>query len=425
MRSILVILLLLASAPAGARESLDVTEYGIVYTVPGMAKVKVRKDLPVGDGKLKMDLYLPAGHRASRPVPVVIFVNGVGDAGPRKLKDWRIYQDWPRLVAAHGYAAIIAEATPGAVPASIAALFEHVAASGAGLGLDVERVAAWACSANVSTALPYLMDAAPRGVRAAVFYYGNGVAKKLREDLPVFHVLAGKDGQGLIDGQRLLWKQAVEARAPWTMVEEPTLPHAFDAVDGSERSRRAVKLTLAFLDAHLGPLPAAPPASKGRDVLAAIYGHEHARAATLLEERIAADPQDTDAVRRLALLKVQRGDCAGAEPVLRRAVAMGQTDGQVLGSLAHCEFKAGRFADAARSYEQAIAAGARFPNMFYNLACAQARAGRADPAFAALETAVQLGFADRKGLEADEDLVSLRGDPRWKKLVEKIKPPAP
>ena len=36
--------------------------------------------------------------------------------------------------------------------------------------------------------------AASPGVRAAVFYYGNGDAPAFRTDLPVFHVLAGLDG---------------------------------------------------------------------------------------------------------------------------------------------------------------------------------------------------------------------------------------
>jgi len=56
--------------------------------------------------------------------------------------------------------------------------------------------------------MPFLMDDAPRGIRAAVIYYGVGPARTLRKDLPVFYVLAGKDGAGLIQGERALWARA-------------------------------------------------------------------------------------------------------------------------------------------------------------------------------------------------------------------------
>jgi len=52
-------------------------------------------------------------------------------------------------------------------------------------------------------------------------------------------------------------------------------------------------------------------------------------------------------------------------------------------------------------------------NTAYNHACCLALAGRKDEAFARLQYALGAGFSDLQQLEADDDLVSLRGDPRW------------
>jgi tetratricopeptide (TPR) repeat protein len=56
----------------------------------------------------------------------------------------------------------------------------------------------------------------------------------------------------------------------------------------------------------------------------------------------------------------------------------------------------------------------------YNAACCHALAGEPDKAFALLDQAVGLGFTDARGLEADTDLGSLHGDPRWGKLKQRM-----
>lgn len=50
---------------------------------------------------------------------------------------------------------------------------------------------------------------------------------------------------------------------------------------------------------------------------------------------------------------------------------------------------------------------------WYNLGCFEALAGHSDRAFAALEQAAAHGFSNRAAAEADSDLASLRGDPRY------------
>jgi tetratricopeptide (TPR) repeat protein len=413
--TISIVLLVGSPVTAAPSDSLDVTLQGIVYQPPGMNRVIVKKDLPFASGKF--DLYLPAGHRPSRPVPVVIFINGVGDPTNKKVKDWRIYQDWPRLAATRGWAGIVHESPPGQVPAAVAAIFAHVAEHGRALGLDPERVAAWSCSANVSVALPFLMNQRPRGVRAAVFYYGAG-AGPIRADLPVLHVLAGKDGQGLIDQEKAMRQRAVEARAPWTFEDEPTLPHAFDALDVGETSRRAVVQTLGFLEAHLAPLPPAPPATRNRQIMAYIYGQEHAKAAPALEELVETEPDNGTAWFVLGQARRSLGRPADAEQAYEKALAIDPGHAAAANWLGVVQLEQNRPAEAIASFEKAIALGQRFPATFVNLACARARAGQTEPALDALDQAFAAGYDDRAWLAQDPDLESLRSHPRFKAMVQ-------
>jgi len=411
-------LLMVMAAPTAAapHDSLDVTLQGIVYQPPGMSRVQVKKDLPFASGKF--DLYLPAGHKPSRPVPVVIFVNGVGDPANKKVKDWRIYQDWPRLVATRGWAGIVHETPQGQAPAAVAAIFAHVAEHGRSLGLDPDRVAAWSCSANVSVAVPFLMGAdAPKGVRAAVVYYGAG-AGPIRADLPVLHVLAGKDGPGLIDQEKAMRQRAVEAKAPWIFEDEPTLPHAFDALDTSETSRRAVVNTLGFLEAHLAPLPPPPPPSENRQIMAYVYGQEHAKAAPGLEELVKREPDNGTAWFLLGQARRNLNQPADAEKAFRRALELDPGHAAANNWLGVVLLDQKRPAEAAASFEKAISLGFRAPFIFYNLACARAKAGQTEPALDALDQAFAAGYNDRAWLAQDADLESLRSHPRFKAMIQ-------
>src|SRR5262245_19424329 len=129
----LVNVLAVSLAGAAPDTPLDVTKHGIVYRVPAMAGVKVRRDIALA-GAPKIDLYTPPGARGK--LPVVVFINGVGDRPDSRLKDWQIYQDWARLIAARGYAAVLHETDGTRVQADIARLLERLHADGGSLGLD-------------------------------------------------------------------------------------------------------------------------------------------------------------------------------------------------------------------------------------------------------------------------------------------------
>jgi Flp pilus assembly protein TadD len=57
---------------------------------------------------------------------------------------------------------------------------------------------------------------------------------------------------------------------------------------------------------------------------------------------------------------------------------------------------------------------------WYNLACSYALMGRREDAFESLAKAVDLGYSDRAWMSRDEDLVSLREDPRFIALLERV-----
>lgn len=385
--ALLAVLAVLApfTSPTAAPSPHDATKYPVVVKVPGMDKVRVVRDVSYAPSAAsKMDLYHPDGPARRRPA--VVFVNGFG--GP--LREWEIYKTWARLVAAHGLVGVTYQSALGASADDLRALVERLTSPGAALGVDPSRIALWSCSANVRTALPYMMNGAPPGVRAAVVYYGVGEAPKLRGDLPVFWVLAGRDDPALIEGQRTLFARAVQEGAPWMMVNAPELTHAFDALDEGAASRRTVIETVAFLVQRLGPDEPAPSPSDARRALTHLFGHETQQALEAYREIVAKEPDDAAAWRALANVQLRSKDAAGAAVSFEKALALG---GDAL--------------------QNAVS--------LYNLACAYALSGKKDEALDRLAQALAAGFGTREQIERDEDLALLRGDPRYLEVLAKAR----
>jgi Flp pilus assembly protein TadD len=417
----------LSAAPAGAQSPspYDVTTYSVVWTVPEAGNARVVRGVAYSEtsgsprAPLVMDLAYPAGD-ASAPRPAVVFVNGVGG----KLNEWEIYKSWARLVAAHGLVGITAESDPAKPAESVRALFAHLAREGASLRVDSSRLAVWACSGNVSAALPLLMDGAAPGVRAAAILYGTGNASALRKDLPVFWVLAGRDSPSLIEGQRALWTRAVRDGAPWTMVNAPDLSHAFDAIEDTTHSRQIVRDIVQFLVAALaptGPPPPLPPLA--RRATAFLYANEPDKAAAVYREILAANPKDREALRYLGLALTRQGKAAEAVEAIRRAIELGEDGPSIHRSLGEALLHAGQPAEAAEHLKKAVDLGSTAPPLIYNLACAYALTGRKDDAFARLTEVAGTGWLTREQLEGDADLASLKSDPRFAALLAKL--PAP
>ena len=387
---------LAAVAAAQPRSPHDVTTYGVVWRTPGMQDTLLRPGLPFGDGDRTMDVTLPPGAKG-RPGPAVVFANVTG----LPFGTWEIYRDWARLVAAHGMAGVVYR-SDGANPArSLDAVVAHLAANGAALGIDPSRLAVWACSANVSLALPWLMEKPRPGVVAAVLYYGNAkpeAVPSLRTDLPVFYVLAGRDNPQLNEGIRAHFAAALKARAPWTMVQAPRLTHAFDALDEGVESRRLVKETVAWLvDRLVAPPSPGPEPDAARAALTHVFGNESDEAAALYRRILEADPKDEGARR-------------GLDSALARGGLLALLAKDYAGAIGRYEAVLPQVSEAGR------------PTVLFNLACAYALSGRKEDALDRLAKAVAAGFGPRGTIEGDEDLTSLRADPRFAEIVARARP---
>ncbi len=84
--------------------------------------------------------------------------------------------------------------------------------------------------------------------------------------------------------------------------------------------------------------------------------------------------------------------------------------------LAHLNENKAKFPDFPESQQKAVRAHA-----YYNMACALALAGKREAALDALKNAIEAGFYDWQHLEKDEDLASIRGEARWKELMQVLR----
>lgn len=109
-------------------------------------------------------------------------------------------------------------------------------------------------------------------------------------------------------------------------------------------------------------------------------------------------------------------------PDLRRRAARGGAEGAAARRLLEAVY--GQASFYLRHHRRATAllgvAAAIHPERWtswYNLAAAHARDGSRKQAYAALEKAIAAGFRDARRLAADDDFASLRGEPRFRKVL--------
>lgn len=264
------------------RPQEHISKKTVVYRIPGMEDVNVRRDLEYsasGAGALTMDLYYPLGGRAGTRLPAVIFVSGYSDRGMQaflgcKLKEMGSYISWGQLTAASGMVAITYSPLEPASDAQ--ALLRYVRQNAEALGIDEDRIGVWACSGNVPNALSVLLSEAGGGLKLAVLFYGymldldgaenvasasktfgfaNPAAGKAVEDfprdLPLFLARAGQDTPQLNETIDSFVAEALARNLPLSVVNHPGAPHAFDLFDDSEATREIVRQALSFMRLHL------------------------------------------------------------------------------------------------------------------------------------------------------------------------------
>ncbi len=449
------------SSQTAPKSPLDPTRWGVVYDVAATKNVSVRSDVPYS-GTLAVDIYTPPGAKAGDRLPAVIFLNAIGDRPDSKVKDWAIYSSWPRLVAAHGMVGISMDADGTRIQENLKALFDFLAKDGSKHGIDAERLGVYAASANVTQSTIYLMgENASKGIKAAVLYYGGAPQSITRKDLPVLFVVAEGDMGGGFGQQTIpLWQRVAEARAPWTLVFASRQPHAFDAFEDTDESRRLVRQTLDFWKAHLEPVP--KPAwqpSEARAIVSAIYMNNPVRSAELLSKYVVSNPGDAQGFLHYARMLSQQQKFAeayaafesaskldptnpatqagmgqirfserryaDAEPLISNAIKGGFRNPMLYGQLGYSQLAVNKNEEAIKSYESAfemgIPPGANTRGLaYYNMACAYSRLKNMDKAFEMLGKAIDQGYVNRESYEKDQDLGSLRSDPRFAVLLERL-----
>lgn len=93
----------------------------------------------------------------------------------------------------------------------------------------------------------------------------------------------------------------------------------------------------------------------------------------------------------------------------------------VLLELGHVYTRLGRYQDGLEVDHKLVEHAPDDPTVRYNLACSQALLGLHDAALGTLEVAMELGYGDIDFLEKDDDLASLRGDPRFEALLRRYR----
>lgn len=271
----------------------EIAPQRIVYSVPGMTAVKVKKNLVykrAGGEALKMDVYAPlwersksgkaarGANRGSRPA--VIFIHG--GRIPRNLlttpKEWGAYVSLGQLVAASGFVGVTFnhrfyawESLPDS-QSDLMDLIAYVRDHAGELGVDKERIVLWAVSAGGIFLSQPLRDR-PSYLKALIGYYAEldlqGARQAapasvtddmLRDSSPVYHLSkvekgvppifiarAGLDDAELNAGLDRFVELALKKNVSLDLVNHPTGHHGFDVEDNNERSREILKRTIEWL----------------------------------------------------------------------------------------------------------------------------------------------------------------------------------
>lgn len=253
-----------------------VTTKRLRHAVPGAEHVRVRKDVPLGDAGLRVDLYEPDS--PARPRPWVLFVNGLPDPGAERLlgcavKDMASYESWGRAVAASGLVGVT-HATGNDPAVDLQRAWADLRTHGPELGLARGEGSIWACSSHVPNGLGLLLNAAPPP-RSAAFCYGfmldldgaEGVAEAQRAwrfanpaagrgigDLarvPTLVVRAGRDDTPHVNASiDAFARHALAVNFPITVVNYAEGGHAFDLEDDGPAAAAVVSQVLTFLGTH-------------------------------------------------------------------------------------------------------------------------------------------------------------------------------
>ena len=256
----------------------------IVYSVPGMEKIRARKNIGwkrVDGTELKLDVYAPPRQKRVQLLPAIIFIHGgpIPDNMLTEPKEWGIFVSYGQLAAASGFVGVTFNhrfylgGQPRNAQEDVIDLIAYVRANAATLRIDPERLTLWAFSGGGALLSAVLRDAPPY-IRCLVAYYtlldkpfltGGLSVEALLEFSPLHHLQkriaaktdvtlppiliarAGKDTPAINGPIDRFVQAALALNMNLELYNHSTGIHTFDALNNDARTRTIIRRTMEFI----------------------------------------------------------------------------------------------------------------------------------------------------------------------------------
>jgi acetyl esterase/lipase len=258
----------------------------IVYRVPGMERIKPRRDLVykrVAGEELKADVYVPPARERAARLPAIILIHGgrVPANLLTKPKEWGVFVSYGQLLAASGFVGVTFNhrfykwESLSDSQSDVMDMIEYVRSNAESLGVDKNRIVLWAFSAG-GIFLSQPLRATPPYVRCMVAYYAELDLQNQRQSAPasvtdetlrdfspvyqlsrrdkgippIFVARAGRDDPSLNSGVDRFIQETLGKNVTIDVSNHAEGRHAFDVLDDNARTREIIKRTIDFLRAH-------------------------------------------------------------------------------------------------------------------------------------------------------------------------------
>ena len=264
-----------------AQNRVDPAQVSVVYRVPRMERVTVRRGIVfdnMASKPLALDAYIPRGARTGQRLPSIVFISGA-----ENVRQWRWFITLGQLAAAHGMVGIIPDKRYPRGLDGLRTGFEdtekllaYLRTNSDRLGIDPQRICLWTFSAGGRLTSVGLNSGTPT-VRCLVIFYGvldlsqefATISDKREQDTlliqysplhvmeskvssggkvpPLFIGRAGKDVPFINSGIDKFATTALRSNVALTVMNYPEGDHGFDGLNDTPQSRAIIKAALQFI----------------------------------------------------------------------------------------------------------------------------------------------------------------------------------